>query len=228
MLGAVLGALAAATPAVAFAASPGGLTFDDPLAPSIFPDGSTLSAPPGELVGDEVTFRGTVAGTRPGAVVEVHRLDPLLGWVVAATATVGADGTFTAAWKAVGVGRTALRVSPAGQATISTATTAVLPTRPLTLYRPARVTWYGPGFFGRRTACGQRLTTRLLGVAHRTLPCGTLVELFKDGRTITVPVVDRGPFRHGARYDLTAATARALDVRATTTIGVVEATPAVG
>jgi len=39
-----------------------------------------------------------------------------------------------------------------------------------------RVTWYGPGFYGNRTACGQRYTRHIVGVAHRTLPCGTLVQ----------------------------------------------------
>lgn len=35
--------------------------------------------------------------------------------------------------------------------------------------------WYGSGFYGQRTACGQTLTKTLVGVANRTLPCGTLV-----------------------------------------------------
>ena len=48
----------------------------------------------------------------------------------------------------------------------------------------------------------------LLGVAHRTLPCGTPVSVFFGGKAITVPVIDRGPFANGARYDLTSATAQ--------------------
>jgi rare lipoprotein A (peptidoglycan hydrolase) len=71
------------------------------------------------------------------------------------------------------------------------------------------------------------MSKALLGVAHKTLPCGTLVDLYKDGRTVTVPVVDRGPFRRGTSYDLTAATARALGVSATTTIGAVRSAPVV-
>ena len=47
-----------------------------------------------------------------------------------------------------------------------------------------------------RTACGRRLTTRTLGVAHKTLPCGTLVELLqRTAARSRVPVIDRGPFR---------------------------------
>lgn len=66
-------------------------------------------------------------------------------------------------------------------------------------------TWYGPGFFGHRTACGGTLTTRSWGIAHRTLPCGTLVTLASHGRKVTVPVIDRGPYS-GASVDLTSRT----------------------
>ena len=72
------------------------------------------------------------------------------------------------------------------------------------------VSWYGPGFYGGRTACGQAYTRELLGVAHRTLPCGTKVSFLFEGRTITVPVVDRGPFGKGISWDLTTAAADAL------------------
>lgn len=62
--------------------------------------------------------------------------------------------------------------------------------------------WYGPGLYGGRTACGQVLTTGLLGVAHRTLPCGTPVTLRYGSTTITVPVVDRGPYVRSREFDL--------------------------
>lgn len=75
------------------------------------------------------------------------------------------------------------------------------------------VSWYGPGFYGRRTACGYALTTSLRGVAHRSLPCGTLVEFRNpaNGRTITVPVVDRGPYVDGRQWDLTGGACVALN-----------------
>ena len=65
--------------------------------------------------------------------------------------------------------------------------------------------WYGPGFYGQHTACGQLLTKDLLGVANRTLPCGTLVRFRNPytGATVTVPVVDRGPYVAGREWDLT-------------------------
>ena len=74
-----------------------------------------------------------------------------------------------------------------------------------TWHTDRNISWYGPGFYGRRTACGKALTTSLVGVAHRTLPCGTKVT-FKNpsnGRVVTVTVVDRGPFVSGRDWDLT-------------------------
>ena len=65
------------------------------------------------------------------------------------------------------------------------------------------ISWYGPHFYGHGTACGQTLTKGLVGVAHRTLPCGTLVTFRYKGRTLTVPVVDRGPYVAGRTWDLT-------------------------
>ena len=70
----------------------------------------------------------------------------------------------------------------------------------------SNISWYGPGFYGKRTACGLCLTTTLLGVAHKTLPCGTLVTFTWGSKTITVPVVDRGPYIPGRIFDLTGAT----------------------
>lgn len=69
--------------------------------------------------------------------------------------------------------------------------------------RDPEISWYGPGFIGNGTACGQTLTRSLVGVAHRSLPCGTLVQFRHAGRTLTVPVVDRGPYVPGRIFDLT-------------------------
>ena len=71
---------------------------------------------------------------------------------------------------------------------------------------PVVASWFGPGLYGNRTACGLILTTELLGVAHRTLPCGSPVTLEYRGATVTVPVIDRGPFVHSREFDLTYAT----------------------
>lgn len=90
-------------------------------------------------------------------------------------------------------------------------------TRPalVALMRALKATWYGPGFYGKRTACGHRLGPATLGVAHRTLPCGTRVTFYHGGHFVTVAVIDRGPFRPGVAWDLTAAAARQLGFRST-------------
>jgi rare lipoprotein A len=80
----------------------------------------------------------------------------------------------------------------------------------LNVYRPAAASYYGPGLYGNGTACGGRLTPSTKGVAHKTLPCGTKVTLRYHGKTVTVPVIDRGPFAGNREYDLTAATKRKL------------------
>lgn len=76
--------------------------------------------------------------------------------------------------------------------------------------RVAGATWYGPGFYGSRTACGQVLRPETIGVAHRTLPCGTAVKLFYGGRFVVARVIDRGPYTRGNAFDLTNGTRQAL------------------
>jgi rare lipoprotein A len=70
--------------------------------------------------------------------------------------------------------------------------------------------YFGPGLYGNRTACGSTLTNELEGVAHRTLPCGTHVTLAYGAATVTVRVIDRGPFIASREFDLTYATKVAL------------------
>jgi Lytic transglycolase len=66
------------------------------------------------------------------------------------------------------------------------------------------ISWYGPGLYGNGTACGFKMTKGLVGVAHRSLPCGTMVTFrTSSGKTVTVPVVDRGPYVAGRTWDLT-------------------------
>jgi rare lipoprotein A len=81
-------------------------------------------------------------------------------------------------------------------------------------------TWYGPGFYGHITACGQKLTPKLVGLASRTLACGTLVRISYGGHLLTAPLLDRGPYGHsGAMWDLTSGAARALEIKETVRIG---------
>ena len=61
----------------------------------------------------------------------------------------------------------------------------------------------------------------MIGLANRTLKCGTEVAVYYQGRTLTVPVIDRGPYANGADWDLTMATGRALGIAGTAQIGAV-------
>lgn len=75
------------------------------------------------------------------------------------------------------------------------------------------ISWYGPGFYGSGTACGQEYTETIMGVAHRSLPCGTLVTFRNpaNGRQVTVPVIDRGPYVAGRTWDMSRALCLYLD-----------------
>jgi rare lipoprotein A (peptidoglycan hydrolase) len=64
--------------------------------------------------------------------------------------------------------------------------------------------------YGLPIACGGVLHVPQLGVANKTLPCGTMVTFVYGGRAIRVPVLDRGPYIPGREWDLTGATAEAL------------------
>jgi hypothetical protein len=68
------------------------------------------------------------------------------------------------------------------------------------------ISWYGPGFYGNNGACGLvpgGIQKDTVGVAHRTLPCGTKVTFRYNGRTVTTMVIDRGPYVQGRTWDMT-------------------------
>jgi rare lipoprotein A len=177
----------------------------------------TLAARAGAMHRRVTRFRGSAPA---GRAVAIERLDPATGaWSVLASTTAAADGTYEARWRTSGLGAHRVRAVLDGSGPAAAA--AAAPELAITVHRPAMATWYGPGFYGRRTACGLRMSRTLQGVAHRTLPCGTKVSLLYRGRRLTVPVVDRGPYARGKRWDLTAATASALRFTYTDRVGAV-------
>ncbi|MBJ7331677.1 MAG: hypothetical protein JHC95_17410 [Solirubrobacteraceae bacterium] len=213
---AALCAVSVTCPAAAGAQEPvpaaGGAGFGEPA----------LAAEPAALNGRMTTLRG-VRADAANKKVTVQRLLPAGGWQSLGDTTADPAGTFSLPWRAAEVGRYALRTLIDGQAAapIQAQTASTGPAAPeLVVYRPVKATWYGPGFFGRKTACGGRLRTGTRGIAHRTLPCGSIVEMTYGGRTTRVPVIDRGPFRPGVHYDLTQATARDLGFDGLETVGV--------
>jgi len=93
--------------------------------------------------------------------------------------------------------------------------------QPLPAARPEEVTpfhqegiasWYGPGFYGRKTASGERFRKDGLTCAHRSLPFGTVLKIVNpaNGRSVEVVVNDRGPFVRPRIVDLSHAAASEL------------------
>jgi len=78
-----------------------------------------------------------------------------------------------------------------------------------------RVSWYGPGFHGRRTASGERFDRNEMTAAHKTLPFGTLVRVFDPAseKSVLVRINDRGPYCRGRVLDLAEGAARRLGIR---------------
>jgi rare lipoprotein A len=72
--------------------------------------------------------------------------------------------------------------------------------------------WYGREFNGKKTASGERFDMNGLTAAHKNLPFGTIIQVknFENGKTITVRVNDRGPYRGKRIIDLSYGAAKKL------------------
>jgi|SRR5215218_1880429 len=116
--------------------------------------------------------------------------------------TTKANGTFSLHWTPKGTGSYAVRAHVVHERRLRASESAQ---RKLTAYRLAGASYYGPGLYGNGVACGGTLMPGTMGVAHKTLPCGTKVKLRYHGHSVTVPVIDRGPYVAGRDYDLTEA-----------------------
>ncbi len=79
-------------------------------------------------------------------------------------------------------------------------------------YQRGLASWYGPGFHGKPTASGERFDQNALTAAHKRLPFGTRVLVYRvdSGETVVVRINDRGPFIPGRIIDLSRAAARAI------------------
>ena len=159
------------------------------------------------MVGQQQQVTGSLGTSAGGRSVDIQvQATPDAAWTTIATTRAAGDGSFSATWRTASTGRWTVRAELAGGAGAAQAT--VTPSAMATVYRRATATWYSQP--GNRTACGIKLRRSTIGVAHRTLPCGTLVDVTWGGRSLSVPVIDRGPFVAGVHYDLTLAAARTL------------------
>jgi hypothetical protein len=209
-------------------------------------DGITLTVAASGMAHHPLTLSGSAPSRDAGGTVEIEARPKHAKWSRVAASVIGSGGAFSAAWApatstqvairavlAPGVGDPLVRSQTASGSGLpggaSPATTpAVVTTSAVTIpiFRGAVATIFGPGLWGHQTACGQRLQKATLGVASRTLKCGTKVAVDFRGRELTVPVIDRGPFGGRASWDLTLATADALGVNETSIVGTLAPAPA--
>lgn len=155
------------------------------------------------LDGTRVTVAGALSPTLPGRLVTLQMLGRH-GWFVVAHARTGRRGRFALRYTPHRLGTRRMEVHFAGDSRAAAVRRIV---GRVNVYRLANASWYGGG---GGLACGGTLTSYTMGVANKTLPCGTMVTLRYGGRSVRVPVVDRGPYVEGREFDLTEATKRAL------------------
>jgi hypothetical protein len=155
------------------------------------------------LDGRQVNVAGVLNPGLSGRTVELQAMGRH-GWHDVAHTHTAAGGRFHLHYKPRKTGSERVRVRFAGDAYDLASHRAL---GRLNVYRLAEASWYGGG---GSLACGGSLTGGTLGVANKTLPCGTLVTLRYGNRSIRVPVVDRGPYVAGREFDLTEATKYAL------------------
>jgi hypothetical protein len=153
------------------------------------------------VVGDGVPVEGRVRPGNSGRHVVVHVDGHSLD------THTGRHGHFRVVWHPQHTGRYHVRVEADGDKHAKGSADGA---GHVTVFRPAMASWYGPGMYGSTTACGQTLTAGTLGVAHKTMPCGTKLTLRYHGRQVRVQVIDRGPYVAGREFDLTQATKDAL------------------
>jgi hypothetical protein len=164
------------------------------------------------LRGSRDRIHGHIRPAARDRVVWIYAHGPGIdGWRKVAKPKTDKRGRFSTSWKPHEVGHYAISA-------LLTGSDAPPRAGGVTVYRESSASWYGPGLYGNRTACGQTLTSSTLGVAHKTLPCGTRVAFYYHGHTVTVQVIDRGPYVAGREWDLTAETKRRLHFGSTGTV----------
>src|SRR4051794_40815314 len=166
-------------------------------------------------IGRSVRIRGALKPGLGGRTVRLQ-LRSHGRWKTVDRSRTGRAGHFRASWRASRPGSYRLRTKFGGDGS-NLAVSRTLRGR-ANVYRPGAASWYGPGFYGGRTACGYTLNASIKGVANKSLPCGTRVRFRYHGRTTVAKVIDRGPYAGGREWDLTPATKQALGFGSTGTV----------
>ena len=175
----------------------------------------TVSVKRHQLAGKRIKFGGKLESGAAGRSVLIQQRGSK-GWKTVARTQTRDGGRFSAYWRPSKAGRASIRAFVRGD---QGGAPAVRQLRGgITVYVPRMASWYGPGLYGNKLACGGRLSPGTVGVAHKTLPCGTKITLHLRGRTVRTKVIDRGPYVGGRVYDLTAATKQKLGFGSTGTV----------
>jgi rare lipoprotein A len=167
------------------------------------------------MAGNHIVVRGTLRPAGAGRAVSLQLARSGGGWTTVDHDRTDRRGRYVLVWRAARTGTKRVRVHFGGTRELSSARHLAGTAR---IYRRALASWYGPGLYGGHLACGGTLTPGTLGVANKSLPCGTKVTLHYRGRTVRVPVVDRGPYVGSREFDLTAATRAKLGFGSTGTV----------
>ncbi len=167
------------------------------------------------MAGKAIVVRGALRPAGAGRAVSLQLARGLGGWKTVDHDRTDHHGRYILVWRAVHTGSKRVRVHFGGTRELSSARHLAGTAH---IYRRALASWYGPGLYGGHLACGGTLTPGTLGVANKSLPCGTKVTLHYRGRTVRVPVVDRGPYVGAREFDLTAATKARLGFGSTGTV----------
>lgn len=206
----------AQTPAPAPPAPAGGSA--PPIAPRATPRGSgtfaLASIRRNVTVGNRALVTGTLRPGRAGRRVALQ-VRSAGAFRTVARDTTTASGAWRLRFRPARPSTLRVRVRFAGDERTRTTTRTL---GRINVFRRALASWYGPGLYGGHLACGGRLSPSTLGVANKHLPCGTLVTLRHRGRSVRVPVVDRGPYVGAREYDLTSATRARLRFAGTGTV----------
>ena len=160
-------------------------------------------------VGQKVTVKGHVspAGTRRKVTVKVDGQK--------LRTRTDRSGDFATDWKPRDAGTSKVRVRAASNLI---AAGSKAKAGKVSVFRPAVASYYGPGLYGGALACGGTLSPSTMGVAHKSLPCGTKLTIRYHGRQVRTKVIDRGPYVAGREFDLTSATKSKLGFGSTGTI----------
>jgi hypothetical protein len=152
------------------------------------------------LAGQAVQVGGRILPAVRGRSISLQALQSGT-WHTLATARTKSAGRFVLRYVAGGAGQQRIRVRFGGDRLNGSSTAGA---GQMIVFRAAIASWYNDG---GNTACGFHAG---LGVANRTLACGTRVVFRYGGRTVTATVDDRGPYVGGRDWDLNQNTAAAL------------------